>query len=666
MNERGIKKEITVKQLIGVIALTALLTCIFNIYVFFLPASAYCTQSLVAVGRVDFMGLPFIVILFSGLLKKLSVFRKTLSTETMALLFVITYAAATFSTHYNPWVCGIGTFGFNSIYTSESLMRYVPEFVSLPRNVSELLLRGNISVMNLPWNVLLPFIAWYIILFTLWIGISIGFCSIFRRQWIDIERLPFPVILTAYNAIVGLENVGKREWVGRLPFILGFIMGFLLEIPVSGATLFPWFPDIYSWRTNNCGIGYHHISFPGQPWNIGLDKDPLSYALFLLVPLNALYGIVFYMLVFEIALYITYAIGYYTGYAEKGFCGKYWCPPTPYANPPLNFSTLLTGAGIGFMVITLYYNRQYIIDVLKRAFGKVEVPSLREEEEPMPYRIAWTIFLSCFILMIVFFICTGVSPWVSFVLTLTAFVTWYVSTQMWARVIYLSTPAFWLTPALIKLLAYPTVRYLEIQSTDLAVAEALSWTYFGQRNITGFGNVFYISIGGYAIAQRTGIHPRKIIKVLIPALLTATVVAPVTAIILLGIYGGARVQGSLIRPHSYEFFTGRFWSDPSQGSMIELAPWLALGFIFMVVMMYLNTRILWLPHPIGALVVWWWLPPVTYALVAAIIKYLVLRIGGSKLYEERVVPFVTGFTLGYLVEILIFVIGFYATYVWIV
>jgi hypothetical protein len=36
-----------------------------------------------------------------------------------------------------------------------------------------------------------------------------------------------------------------------------------------------------------------------------------------------------------------------------------------------------------------------------------------------------------------------------------------------------------------------------------------------------------------------------------------------------------------------------------------------------------------------------------------VIKYAVLKIGGSKLYEERVVPIVGGFMLGNIVEVLL-------------
>jgi hypothetical protein len=45
-----------------------------------------------------------------------------------------------------------------------------------------------------------------------------------------------------------------------------------------------------------------------------------------------------------------------------------------------------------------------------------------------------------------------------------------------------------------------------------------------------------------------------------------------------------------------------------------------------------------------------------------VIKWLVLRIGGSKLYEEKAVPFVGGFILGAALNALVAGIGAYAIF----
>jgi hypothetical protein len=67
-----------------------------------------------------------------------------------------------------------------------------------------------------------------------------------------------------------------------------------------------------------------------------------------------------------------------------------------------------------------------------------------------------------------------------------------------------------------------------------------------------------------------------------------------------------------------------------------------------------------------AIVSWAWvisLHGVWFAcLVAWIIKSIVLRVGGSKLYEQQLVPFVGGFMLGDAFEVLITALTAYSIF----
>lgn len=661
--EVTLKPEIKITTIILLVVITALLTCVFNLHIFFLPPPAMCSENL-SILAFDIMGLPFLMILFVGLLLKVETIQKYWSMEKWVYLYISVLAASCFSTYNNPWGGdAAAAFNFMSLASPE-VIQYIPEYIILPQNVAVLLLEGTGGITNLPWNIIFPHIIWFFLLQALWLGLVIGFTGIFRRLWVDVEKLPFPAITMAYLSITGLENVSKRGWIGKLPFILGFILGLILEMPVSFVLLFPWFPDVYSIRTDTCGTGWaaiHQLVIPGQPWIIGFAKYPLTYAIFFLVPLNVLIGIPFYFFVLNIALTVAWYNGYYTGIENMGYCGRNWCYPTPYNAPPLHFATIITGIGIGYMVISLFRQRHYIVDTLKKAFGKA--PYLKDEAEPMSYRTAWILFTGFFTLMIAFFICTGVSPWLSFVLVLTSFVTWYVSTMIWARMVYLSTPCFWLTPAFIKLMTWPTESYLPPDSMDRIIAPLLSRTYIGHRSINGLGNIFYSCIGSYKMGSLTGVHPKNIAKVLVSVLLTAIFVGQVMGIVIPSIYGAKLRWGTrLVSAINLSWWNNQLWNLPSIGSMLELTPWLAFGFVFMIVMEYLTARFLWIPHPLSAIVAWWWLVPWNSALIAAIIKYLVLRIGGSKFYEERCFPFIGGYILGHILEKLIAVILFYMIY----
>jgi hypothetical protein len=99
------------------------------------------------------------------------------------------------------------------------------------------------------------------------------------------------------------------------------------------------------------------------------------------------------------------------------------------------------------------------------------------------------------------------------------------------------------------------------------------------------------------------------------------------------------------------------WWRPTDSPIIEVTPWIAAGFVIMVVLRLLSARFLWVPDPLAIIPTF--TPGVSVhgqwacALVAWIVKSMILKIGGSKLYEEKAVPFVGGFMLGTTLEVLI-------------
>ena len=83
-------------------------------------------------------------------------------------------------------------------------------------------------------------------------------------------------------------------------------------------------------------------------------------------------------------------------------------------------------------------------------------------------------------------------------------------------------------------------------------------------------------------------------------------------------------------------------------------------------MSLLHVRFLWMPDPVMSIIAWDWIGGLhgtwMASLIILIIKWLILRIGGSKLYEEKAVPFVGGFILGAALNALVAGIGAFITY----
>lgn len=169
------------------------------------------------------------------------------------------------------------------------------------------------------------------------------------------------------------------------------------------------------------------------------------------------------------------------------------------------------------------------------------------------------------------------------------------------------------------------------------------------------------------MAKLTGANPRTLLKVVVISLFISMFVTKVAQEVLLSIVGASKFAFPTIKATAIDVDRwGCFWGRPSPRPIVEATPWILVGFVFMVVMRYLYSRLLWLPDPLAAIVAWdWvttlcgiWLP----ALVAYVAKFIILRVGGSKLYEEQVVPFVGGFILGTTLEIFVAALTSYALF----
>lgn len=657
-----IKKEVVSAITLALVAiLSAGLTIFWNVFLLFLPAIAVCTQNvsvLITTPGVYLMGSPFLVLLITMALMRFHPMRRHLTRTSLVYLYVTSISAAYFVNTSYPWEYTAGL-PYTKLFTSENLLQYIPDFIAYPRDLANLMWQGVGNLGAIPWAALFPNFIWNFLMIALFGGISISIASIFRRQWIDVERIPFPQVMLAHSALVNVESSMKPEWASKKPFLIGMLVGFLLQIPVSAVTLFPWFPDILAWRTNTCGPGSQHIAPPDIPWNLGIMKNPTMYALSLLVPLHFLFSVLFYLLVLEVALFASYALGYFTGITGEGFCGRNWCTPTPYSDPPLYFGVINTGAILGFFVITLFLQRGYLLDTLMTAFRGSSVRA-DKEAEPMSYRNSWILLIMSCTLMMVFLFYTGLGPWLSFAIMSSSIISWFVMVSVWGRAgVDWDSPCSSIAPGFVKLLVYPTIGGSpEITSTELAVGPVITTGLMGYLVVGGCGGSLYATLASYKMANLTGIKSKNVLKVMSVAMFVSMFVTLLAQRALLGVYGAFKFPPPTIRTSPIESDRWNlFWSTPTALSTTQVAPWLVIGFLFMVVMRLMYSRILWLPDPLAAITAWSWtvsLHGIWFPfLVAWVIKYLVLKVGGSKLYEQRVVPFVGGFMLGDVLEIFI-------------
>jgi len=654
-------------KLFSIAILSAVLTIVWGFFIALLPSVAFCTQNvsnLIPTPGVEFMGLPLLMFLIVIVLRRIGSIGGRLTTANIVYLYVASIGVAYFANTTYPWH-DAGMTVLSRLYTSEGFMRYVPEFVAPSTEVAQLLVAGVGSVSAIPWGSLLPTILWQFLLVALFGGISVGLGNVLRREWIDVERLPFPHTMVAYSCLSNIENMGTNKWFAKSVFLTGILAGAVVGIPLSGSTLFPWFPDVFSMRTNTCGPGSQWFAPSDIPWHLGMAKHIPLYVLLLLTPLNDLLSVLVFTLIMEVGVFGSfYGMGAYTGMTSLGFCGRNWCSPTPYTDSPLYLASVNSGAMLGLFIATIIAQRHYLLGTLRSALSGGGKEKVEEEGEPMSYRASWMMIIASYVMIMIFFIYTGFSPWMSFVLPLSGIITWFVMAQLWGRVGFMVEPCYDFTPALIRIFAWPTAFKPEAISTDAVLAPTMSREWIGHQSIAGWGGSFYSTLASYQMARLSGVKPRNVLKVLLVSMFTAMFFTHVTQILVPGLVGWTKLNYGNAAPNLQGHYDGNFWNRPVNEPLVNVAPNIVLGFVFMVVMRLLYARFLWLPDPLMAIVAWDWVISLhgtwSACLVAYVAKFIILRIGGSKFYEEKIIPFVGGFMLGTAAEVFLAALTSYA------
>jgi len=650
MTETVSEKEIRPTVLITCAIIGIIQALIISFVGAFVRVQLGCAQSIgspINLTGADFPGWPLVALIVIMALQQLPFMRRYLTRTNVVYLFVtmvsVDMMGGVLSTNDRGYLVGRAEI-------PGEIAPYLPTFFSLPSDVSAAFIQGNVQL-----GAVLPAIMWRFLMFALFSGVMLSVANIVRREWITVEKVPFPYTQVYHSCLANVEGMATKKWPTKNVFLMGLVAGLILCIPIGATYLFPWFPDIYSWKVNTCGPGSQYIAPAGIPWHLGLNKHPASYAFFLLVPVHTLFSILFYLLVLEIATFVSYAFGYYTAMVDYGFCGRNWCAPSPYVSEPLYFSVIAAGATLGLFVSTIIQQRTYFAWTLRAAFGSVDNKEEIERGEATSYRTSWLTFIAFFVLMMVFFLFTGLSPWLSFVVPFTGVVTWIVMAQVWGRVGMAFEPCYDITPATIRLLAWPTEYTPTIDSVDKAVVPLLSREHLSHFASAGFGGAFYASLLSYKMAEMEGIKNRDVLKILVVALIPSLFVfLYLRGIVFPGWIGGTRA-GFTAADFSADY-QWNFWNRPVEGPLTKGTLYLIIGFVFMVFGRMLYTRFMWMPDPLPALVSWGWGVSLWGAwvpiLFAWVVKTLVLKIGGSKLYESAIVPFASGFILGEVLEVL--------------
>jgi len=483
---------------------------------------------------------------------------------------------------------------------------------------------GNTSLYEsanfMPW--LIPILCWSafcaVLIFTM-----LCINSILRKQWMDSERLTFPVIMLPLEMTEETGSLFKNKYMW-----LGFAIAGTLTFLAGLNYLYPSVPHLRIVRRD---IG-QYVTTP--PWN-AMGGIPLGFyfwaiGIAFLMPLEMSFSCwIFYWLV-KLELVGCQALGL----NELRVMGGGFDTGYPYLN------SQSYGAYLGFFVTSMWASRHYIRRVFRTAFLR----SKEEDEsgEAISYRTAILGLISGLLFLCFFAYQIGMSLWVISTFFVLYFVFAVIISRIRAEIGFPTHDMHVMGPQHLVLTAAGTEN---VPSQDLVGFSLFYWF-----NRTYASHPAPHQLESYKLAEKAGSPARQMFWAM---LIAGTLAMPIGFWMLLHTYyrlGGAtaRMEGWALGFGASAWNTLANWlTQPTPPNKTALL-FVGVGFAISTAMSWVRLRFQWFPfHPLAyAISNSWgvsqlWMP----LLIGSTAKFFTLRFGGLKTYR-RFLPFFFGLILG--------------------
>jgi hypothetical protein len=480
------------------------------------------------------------------------------------------------------------------------------------------------------WPMLQAWLApvlWWTGFICVWAFVMVCLSVIVRAQWADRERLTFPII----QLPLAITEPHTPLWRNPLLWI-GFGAAGFIDLLNGLHYLYPAVPYISiaptfdNWSANNLMKYITDMPWKAIGW-LPVTFYPAVTGLSFLVPLDLLFSCVFFFFWWKAMFILSAAMGVSQGYVEEMSKSVF-----PYVNEQM------FGGYLAIALAPLVVGRRYFRHVWLRVLGRRS--EVDDSAEGLSYRTAFAGVLIGIALLVAFSVHGGLSP----SLAILFFVMYYVVSLAVARVrAEFGSPVHdfhWAGPG-------QTITYVagsaNIRHQDLTMISLLWWFNRAYRQHP-IGN----AIEGVQMAARTRSRSRAIVA----AFLLAALVGAIAVFwgwlhygFSMGVaskWGGGDWRGDEMCTNLQTWI-----ENPTQTHLSSL---IAMGAGFTITMLLGAARtafVGWPLHPVAyALSASWsihivWMP----MLIALILKFLVLRYGGLRLYRQ-VLPLFFGLILG--------------------
>ncbi|MFH1567423.1 MAG: DUF6785 family protein [Gemmatimonadota bacterium] len=473
----------------------------------------------------------------------------------------------------------------------------------------------------IPWGVWIgPLLCWGVFIAALYLAM-ISTSVILRRQWVEKERLIFPIVQVPLEMVE--EAPGPR---GSLhPFFRNPFMwfGFALPVIVSSLNgLHAYYNFVPALRTvtsvpifrNTVGLEFR-LSFP----MVGF-----SY----LINLDIAFSLWFFNIVAKVVKGTLGILGI-SGTEKLGVYGVTSEPILAHQGQ---------GAITVLVLFGLWLAREHLREVFAKAFGRA--PEVDDSREIMSYRAAVLGLLGSAAVMGGWLTLTGLPVWVAAATLVLAFLIFIGLT----RVVVESGVATAVGPMISS-----SVMVSAVGSTALGPAGlvGLAYTYVWAADMRTF--VMASAAHSLKLGESVGRHLRPLFWVMVLAIAISLVGSIWTIMALAYKYGGLNLNGWFFGGGTrapFELITEKL-NTPSTPNWSGWAQ-TALGGGVMALLMLARHHFLWWPlHPIGYPIGAVWLMDALWfsIFLAWLVKLVVMKYGGPRLFRVTR-PFFLGLIMG--------------------
>jgi hypothetical protein len=520
------------------------------------------------------------------------------------LLTMVT-GAQYYATPENEWAILIGP--------------YIPEWIA-PQSPTAIswFYEGLPAGMSLPWRAwVAPLSYWAILVASLYL-VMISSMVILRRQWVEYERLIFPIVQ------VPLEMVHRGRG-GTRPFLRNPIMWAGFALPAIVTSL------------NGLHAYYNFVPAVQQVTTIPVFRNAFSLILRLSFPMVGFsflinLDIAFSLWFFNLVAALMRGVMAVLGVVSDQQLGIYGAAPKPI------LAHQGQGALLVFVLFGLWLARTHLRQVWRKAIHGD--PSVDDSHEIMSYRAAVFCLVGGYLTLAVWLTMSGLDLWAA-ILALTLALLIFVGLT---RVVAESGVAAAVSP-LIAAATLVSATGSELLGPSGLVG--LAYAHVWSADIRTF--VMASCAHSLKLSEHMGRNVRPLFWVLLLAILISLVGSICTILYLAYEYGGINLNSWFFGDGArapFKFIAEKL-QTPTQPS---LEGWgnSVLGGGFMTLLMIARHRLLWWPlHPVGYPISMVWLMDQLWfsIFLAWLLKLVIIKYGGPGIYQ-RARPYFLGLITG--------------------